>query len=324
MRLQRPLILAFLLVVILALAGCSASGLVAPPTPEPTPTPVRPMVPTFTPTPTATPQAAQPASTGEEATNTPTAEAPPPAAAETPTPEPTATPTPVTSPTPTPTPTPYISVERTRVNVRSGPGTAYPLVGQLAQGSKAPIVARDPSGKWWQICCVDGQEAWIAGWVVEVHNDTANVPIAQNIPTPPPTPTPRATPTPKPTPPPAFTFEKVFGPHPILSTNPVMTVWVKVADSTGEVPIGGVQARLYFGGQVVAESTAMGAFGYTRPGPEHGFFFPYNVKLEVFNPPSGEFQLVIVEGGREVSPRIPFIRGSEAPGAEIYFEFRRK
>ncbi len=210
------------------------------------------------------------------------------------------------------------------MNVRSGPGVVYPLVGQLAQGAQVPIIAQDPAGQWWQVCCVNGQEAWIASWVVETFNDTSGVPVAQNIPTPPPTPTPRPTPTPAPTPTPPFLFERVFGPHPILNTNPIMTVWVLVAAPDGETPVGGVQVRLYYGGSIIAESPATTLIGYTRPSPDYGFYFPYNAKLEVFNPPSGEFQIVVVQGGQEVSPRVPFNRGAEAPGAEFYFKFQRK
>lgn len=311
--LVRPM---WVLVVGLLLVASGCTPLATPAIPTSTPTPVRPLKPTFTPTPTRSVATAATPTTTQAVT----------LSQATPTPSP--TPTPQATPSPTPTPTPYVEVNRPRVNVRSGPGIVYPVVTQLSQGAQAPIVGRNAAGDWWQICCVNGQEAWIAASVVEAKNDTTNVPVAQNIPTPPPTPTPRPTPrptpTPKPTPTPAYLFERTFGPHPILNTNPVMTVWVLVAERDGKTPVAGVQVRLYFGGNVLAEGTSSGAVGYTRPGPEYGFYFPYNVKLEIPNPPSGAFELVVLQGGREVSPRVPFNRGGESPGAEFYFRFERR
>lgn len=295
----------------LLLAACNASP--EPMQKVPTPTIVLPLKPTFTPTPVPTsgPTAVP------TATSAPASPTQPPA--PTPTPMP---PTPVPSPSPTPTPTPYIEVQKNVVNVRTGPGTLYPIMGRLPQGSKAPIVAKDPSGKWWQICCVDGKEAWVAGWVVEARNDTTTVPVAQNIPTPPPTPTPRPTPTPKPTPTPSALYERTWGPQGITSNSPIMTVWVKVADKADN-PIPGVTVRIFHGGQVIGEGVSTGVYQYSRPAGM-GFSYPANVKIEIPNPPSGEFHIVLVEGGREVIPRIVFYRGSESPGAEYYVVFIRK
>jgi lipoprotein-anchoring transpeptidase ErfK/SrfK len=50
-----------------------------------------------------------------------------------------------------------------RVNVRSGPGTDYPVVGLFDPGAQAQVVGR--YGDWWQIE-YDGTLAWVAGWVV--------------------------------------------------------------------------------------------------------------------------------------------------------------
>jgi lipoprotein-anchoring transpeptidase ErfK/SrfK len=59
---------------------------------------------------------------------------------------------------------PSIAVaDNSRVNVRSGPGTDYPVVGLLDPGAQAQVVGR--YGDWWQIE-YDGTPAWVAGWVV--------------------------------------------------------------------------------------------------------------------------------------------------------------
>ncbi len=97
----------------------------------------------------------------------PVAEIPNPTAARS---APIATPLPSTSISPT-TPTtattmatPSIAVaDGNRVNVRSGPGTDYPVVGLFDSGIQAQVVGR--YGDWWQIE-YDGTPAWVASWVV--------------------------------------------------------------------------------------------------------------------------------------------------------------
>ncbi|MCB0111713.1 MAG: CHAT domain-containing protein, partial [Caldilineaceae bacterium] len=86
-------------------------------------------------------------------------------------PTPTATPlvvhaTGVTTPTLpttlTPTPEPAVQLEITdNLNVRSGPGTAYPRIGALRAGNRVTVVGSNVDETWWEICCVDGQQGWI-------------------------------------------------------------------------------------------------------------------------------------------------------------------
>ncbi len=111
---------------------------------------------------------------------------------------PTVTPTPSPTPPPTPTPTatsasPTVSITRA-MNVRAGPGTNYPIVGQASPGDQFPISGKNPAGGWWQII-YGGQYAWVYSPLV-----TATYPelvqVAPVIPTPPPTPIPTATPIP--------------------------------------------------------------------------------------------------------------------------------
>jgi SH3-like domain-containing protein len=100
-------------------------------------------------------------------------------------PTPTATPTRTRRP-PTPTLEPaYAIVQGDKVNVREGPGTAYLTSGQVAKNMRLEIVGKNPDGDWWQLCCVDGQRAWIVGRLVTTEGDVGSVPVATNIPTPP-------------------------------------------------------------------------------------------------------------------------------------------
>ena len=64
-------------------------------------------------------------------------------------------------------------------NLRAGPGTNYPKVGSARAGQSLAIVARNPTGDWYQTATGE----WIFGDLLE---STAPLPIAPDIPPPPP------------------------------------------------------------------------------------------------------------------------------------------
>jgi len=97
-------------------------------------------------------------------TDTPT-DTPEPTATSTDTPEPTAT------PTDTPVPAPRAVAESQGLNVRSGPGTLYPVVAEMRQGDEADILARNDDGSWWQVTLADGTEGWVIGRLVNASGD---------------------------------------------------------------------------------------------------------------------------------------------------------
>ena len=119
---------------------------------------------------------------------------------------PTVTPTPSPTPPPTPIPTPTSASPTVRMsgtmNVRAGPGTNYPILGQAEAGDQYPISGKNPAGGWWQII-YSGQFGWVYSPLVTAINPEL-VQVASIIPTPPPTPIPpTATPIPPtPVPPP--------------------------------------------------------------------------------------------------------------------------
>ena len=84
------------------------------------------------------------------------------------------------------------------VNVRRGPGVAYPIATTLPQGQTAVIDGRNPTGSWWRIVLerAGGPEFWVSDDVVE----TSCIDGVTAVPTPlPPTATPTQTPTATPT-----------------------------------------------------------------------------------------------------------------------------
>ncbi|MCB9078448.1 MAG: SH3 domain-containing protein [Anaerolineaceae bacterium] len=132
--------------------------------------------------------------------------------------------TPVLAPTFTPTgsdqPVSASSISQTHngptltalvnLNVRSGPGADYPVLGSLAPGQSFQINGKNPEGTWWQVIYPPGSGslAWVSA---DTEYSTASsveaAPIAQ-LPSPPPptaTSTPAPTPTLQPTQPPALT-----------------------------------------------------------------------------------------------------------------------
>ena len=74
--------------------------------------------------------------------------------------------------------TPGLTVLVPALNVRSGPGTGYPVIGTLRQGDQAPIVGRHSASGWWQVKPVSSSTGWVSGSpaLVRVSGDTAAVP----------------------------------------------------------------------------------------------------------------------------------------------------
>lgn len=69
------------------------------------------------------------------------------------------------------------------VNIRSGPGTNYPVIGALEANVSLPIVGRNPDASWWQIKMADETLGWVANTVVNATN-ADEVPVAEAPPPP--------------------------------------------------------------------------------------------------------------------------------------------
>ncbi|MFM7584235.1 MAG: SH3 domain-containing protein [Caldilinea sp.] len=208
------------------LAGCGGMGAQA------TPLPTRTPLPTFTPTMAA---AAQPAE-----------------------PQP-AEPQPAENPTETPTSTPQIAqlVLNDLVNIRSGPGTSYGLVGSGQQGNIFRITGKNSDGSWWQID-YNGQAGWVFGQLVAVSGGET-VAVAQNIPPAPVAPAPNNTPVPhtpapaKPAPaqpapaqPPADNYPYLLGNTETCAPNPGQTYFSGYTRDRSNNLINGVCIHLHF------------------------------------------------------------------------------
>lgn len=83
---------------------------------------------------------------------------------------------------PTAVPSAMIEAGGAGVNVRSGPGTSFGVLGRLEPGQKAAVTGR--YGDWWQID-YDGTPGWVAGWVVTAYDTDS---VAEVVPPPSPIP----------------------------------------------------------------------------------------------------------------------------------------
>jgi TolB protein len=89
------------------------------------------------------------------------------------------TPTLLQAPTATPSPSVTQPPNSGRVtayglNVRTGPGTAYPIIGGLSRGDTVEVVGKNTAGTWLRIA-YSGQEAWIAAAYVDLTGSLAEV-----------------------------------------------------------------------------------------------------------------------------------------------------
>jgi uncharacterized protein YraI len=146
-------------------------------------------------------------------------------------------PTETSSPAPTATPCGPIVTASTVANIRTGPDTAYQVVGSLPENGVAKIAGRNDANTWWYIEFAGGVggHAWIAGSVVTV----SCVPDVVQVVAAPPFPT--AAPTATLPPPVAGTPDLVadgmqWWPNPGKKNQP-MSIQVKVTNN-GSAPTG--------------------------------------------------------------------------------------
>ena len=77
---------------------------------------------------------------------------------------------------------PYITIARSRVNLRGGPGTNFPVVGTATQGEQFAVVGKNEAGNWFEFQRVDDSTAWIADFIVTLSGDVDDVPVSEDIP----------------------------------------------------------------------------------------------------------------------------------------------
>ncbi len=69
-----------------------------------------------------------------------------------------------------------------QVNVREGPATQYPILGQVQPGGSFKIIAKNNSGDWWKIDIGNGSSGWVIGQLVNLTGDTNGVAVDSAVP----------------------------------------------------------------------------------------------------------------------------------------------
>ncbi|MFQ5577882.1 MAG: DUF3048 domain-containing protein, partial [Anaerolineae bacterium] len=87
---------------------------------------------------------------------------------------------------------------RGAANLRGGPGTGYPLTGEVSNGETVRVVGRNEAGTWWQICCPTGpgNTSWIYSLYLVTNFSPAEGMRRLPVVAPPPLPTPTRAPSP--------------------------------------------------------------------------------------------------------------------------------
>lgn len=199
--------LSLTLLIIVGVTACGAQE-AAPPTSPPATAALSLLTDPAQATEEAAPTATLPSPPEATATDTPSTPSPEatatgaPSPSSTPSPEATATqtvaPTQTSTPPPTTPPEPVVQLADTstdRINIRSGPGTDYPVAGQLEPGQVAKVVGRNGDSSWWQINWAENEAPEALGWVfgdlVNFAGDNSAIAVVE-VPPPPPTAPPQA------------------------------------------------------------------------------------------------------------------------------------
>ena len=90
-----------------------------------------------------------------------------------------------------------VAVASGAVNVRTGPGTNYPVAGQTRSGQRLQITGKTSDASWLKVL-FDGKDAWVAASVAPASGSLDDIPVETDVPPPPATATPKATATPLP------------------------------------------------------------------------------------------------------------------------------
>ncbi|MDQ3249477.1 MAG: SH3 domain-containing protein, partial [Chloroflexota bacterium] len=70
------------------------------------------------------------------------------------------------------------------LNAREGPGTEYPILGQLQLGSTYKIVGKNNTGDWFQIDTGSEKLSWVIGQLVSMAGDTNAIAVIDDLPEP--------------------------------------------------------------------------------------------------------------------------------------------
>lgn len=97
----------------------------------------------------------------------------------------TLTPTVTESPTATHTSTPEADavVANATLNLRSGPGDIFDILGSYRQGTLLTVISKIASGAWLEVEAPDGKKGWMYATLLQVNIPSNSIPVNANPPT---------------------------------------------------------------------------------------------------------------------------------------------
>lgn len=98
------------------------------------------------------------------------------------------TPTPLTTSSVTPMrPLLMATVNTAALNLRTGPGTAYPVVQSYERGTVMTILGKESGEQWLRVEAPDGEVGWMAMRYLQLSTDLVNIAVVETPPIPTPT-----------------------------------------------------------------------------------------------------------------------------------------
>jgi uncharacterized protein YraI len=212
------------------------------------------------------------------------------------------------------------------LNARSGPSTDFEVVAMIERGAEYDIVGISPDGGWWQICCIDGAEAWVTNEFVDTLGAVDSVPVIG------------ATTITQATSPPAAA---AVTPTATTVAAPAATFILETQEQFPETGVVRIFLYVYSGNSALeGYSLSVTKDGTTLPvegssfGGQPAFTWPFqdprqrfqNFKVEYPDtPPQGVWQVQLIDNtGATVGPPATFTLSSNDPQQELYVRYAQR
>ena len=220
------------------------------------------------------------------------------------------------------------------VNARSGPGTEFDIIDEIERGEEFEIVGVNPDQSWWQICCVNGMQAWVTSEFVDTIGMVDSVPVIGGAPDAPDEPT-SAAQAPVADQPVATTAPPTATAAPVASFN------LEAQDQFPESALVRIFLYVYAGNsalegyslRVTKDGAELPVSG-TSFGGQPAFTWPFqdprqrfqNFKIEFPDTPAqGVWQVQLVDNsGATVGPPATFTLTANDPQQELYVRYAQR
>lgn len=219
------------------------------------------------------------------------------------------------------------------VNIRSGPGLEYPVLGMANRGDEFTVVGKDASEEWWKICCFEEREAWTVKYYVDISGPVDTIAVAEAeaapvateaAPQPEAPAAPPSAETEAPTEPPAPSFPfNLVAQEQFPEANNLVRIFLYVYQGDSALP--GYSVRvLKDGAELPVNATSADAAGMTWPiaSPRQRF---QNMKVEFSGiQPAGTWEVQLIDSsGAAAGPPASFSLTGTDTNRELYVRYEK-